>query len=366
MSDKNKNSEKNLKIPMLISISLSITVIIVILFFTLDAETIQTLKKSEIKYEFLFIAIILQTLYWLVWGGRLQILSNAIDKNLKIGFFNSTKTVLANLFLASVTPSMAGGEPVRIYLLNKEGMSTGSATGAVLGERLLDAIFMLCSVPFAFFIFQKNINSNELQIGLTIGVAFFFLLLILFLYALKKPDKMKSFLVWINSKISRFFKKKDKESKVIERINREVDNFHDSMTCFVKKERKTFLIAGFLTIIFWFTGFLIPSMILMGLGLPPFYIESIAAQILLLVIIMMPTTPGSTGVAELSVVGLYGVLIGTGSGSPIGVFMLLFRLVTFYLPFIVGAIFQYRVFKAVLSFSMDKIRDVESEVEYKP
>jgi glycosyltransferase 2 family protein len=364
--DKNKNSEKTLKIPMLISISLSVAVILVILYFTLDAETIQTLKKSEIRYEFLFIAIILQIIYWLIWSGRLQILSNAIDKNLKISFFDSTKTVLANLFLACVTPSMAGGEPVRIYLLKKEGMSTGSATGAVLGERLLDAVFMLCSVPFAFFIFQKNINSNELQFGLTIGVAFFLLLLFLFLYALKKPDKIKSFLVWINSKISRFFKKREKESRVIERINREVDNFHASMTCFVKKEKRTFLIAAFFTIIFWFTGFLIPSMILMGLGLPPFFIESIAAQILLLVIIMMPTTPGSTGVAELSVVGLYSVLIGSGSGSPIGVFMLLFRLVTFYLPFIVGAIFQYHVFKAVLSFSLDKIRNVEPEFECKP
>lgn len=366
MFRKKTESERTLKIPMLISISISIAVILIILFFTLDAETFETLRKGELKYEFLLFAIFLQILYWFIWSGRLQILSNAIDKNLKIGFFDTTKIVLANLFLACVTPSMAGGEPVRIYLLDKEGMSAGSATGAVLGERLLDAIFMLCSVPIAFLIFRNYLNSDLLSTGLTIGVVFFILLLLLFLYALKKPDKIKSFLIYINHKLSKIFKKNEKESKVIERINSEVDNFHDSMSCFARKEKKTFILAGGLTIIFWLTGFLIPSMILLGLGQPPFFIESIAAQILLLVIIMMPTSPGSTGVAEVSVVGLYGVLIGTGIGSPIGIFMLLFRFVTYYLPFIVGAIFQYRVFNAVLSFSMDKIKNVESEIKCKP
>ncbi len=363
MIQKNKAEEKTLKIPMFISVTISIIVILIILYFTLDAKTIDTLRESKIKYEFLFLAILLQITYWLIWSGRLQILSKAIDKKLKINFFKSVKIVLANLFLGCVTPSMAGGEPVRIYLLNKEGMSTGYATGAVLSERLLDAIFMLCCVPIAFLVFRSYIKSDILTTALSIGVIFFIVLLFLFLYAIRRPDKIKSFLLFINKKLSKFLKNKEKNITVINRINREVDNFHDSITCFVKKEKKAFLIAGILTITFWLSGFLIPSMILLGLGLPPFFIESIAAQILLLVIVMMPTTPGSTGVAELSVVGLYSVLIGTGGGSPIGVFILLFRLITYYLPMAVGALFQYQMFNSVLSFSMDKIKNVGTEIE---
>ena len=107
---------------------------------------------------------------------------------------------------------------------------------------------------------------------------------------------------------------------------------------------------------FWSVGFLIPSFVLMGLGLPPFFIESYAAQIILLVIIMLPLTPGSSGVAEISLYGLYGVLIGTSPGSLIGVFIILYRLITFHMNLIVGAAFQYRIFKSVASFSLDKLK----------
>ena len=96
--------------------------------------------------------------------------------------------------------------------------------------------------------------------------------------------------------------------------------------------------------------------ILLGLGLPPFLIESYAAQVLLLVIVMLPTLPGGAGVTELGVAGLYGILIGE---TFIGVFVLLFRLITYYTNLIAGSIFQYRIFKSVASFSLDTIKKQE-------
>ena len=126
-------------------------------------------------------------------------------------------------------------------------------------------------------------------------------------------------------------------------------------------ERKSLALASIVTVIFWSSGFLIPSFVLMGLGLPPYFVESFAAQILLLVIIMMPTTPGSAGVAEVSIYGLYGVLIGTGEGSLIGVFIVLYRFITYHMNFIVGAIFMQRIFKSVASFSMDMVKRKEEK-----
>ena len=161
-------------------------------------------------------------------------------------------------------------------------------------------------------------------------------------------------LIFINDKLSRFSKKgKKRGSKIIDRINTEVDNFHDSMVFFLGDGKKAFIIAGFLTVLYWSTGFMIPSMLLLGLGMQPFFIESYAAQVLLLVIIMMPTTPGSSGMTELGVGGLYTVLIGS---SLIGIFVLLFRLITYHMNLIAGAIFQYKIFKSVASFSLDTIK----------
>lgn len=360
-----EKKNKTLKIPIILSVTFSIVIIILILYFTVNAETIDQLSKVSIKYEFFAIAILLNVLYWILWGARLKVLANMTDKKIKIGLIESTKIIIANFFLACITPSMAGGEPVRIHLLNKDGMSIGCATATVLGERLMDAIFILILVPIALFIFKEVRDLGFISLGLTIGVIFFVILLIFFIYAIINPEKTKSFLITISKKFGRFSKKKDVGKKIVQRINYEVDNFHESMYRFSGKNKKSLIFASILTVLFWSCGFLIPSMILLGLGLPPYFIESYAAQVLLLVIIMMPTTPGSAGVTEVGIYGLYGVLIGTSSDTLIGVFIVLYRFVTFHMNLIAGAFFQYRIFKSVASFSMDMIKKPDEKCESK-
>lgn len=356
-----EGKKKTIKLSLIISLALSFSIIILILYFTIDAETINKLASTQIKYEFFAIAILLNILYWVLWGARLKVLANAVEENVKISLWKSTKIVIANLFLACVTPSMAGGEPVRIYLLNKEGMSIGHSTAAVLGERLIDAIFIVLAVPFAIYIYKDKPGVGFLSTGLTIGIIVFIILIVIFLYAILKPEKVKSLLIYISKKLRRFSKKKESESKTINRINNEVDKFHKGMKCFVGEHKKALLKASILTILFWSTGFLIPSFILLGLGLPPFWVESYTAQILLLVIIMMPTTPGSTGIAEIGIFGLYGVLIGTSTETLIGPFIILYRFISFHMNLIAGGFFQYKIFKSITSFSIESLKQTREK-----
>lgn len=344
---------KTLKLSIIISLCLSIAIILVILYFTFDAETFAHLSGQNIRYEFFFAAVLVNFIFWILWGARLRALANAVESDVKISLWESTKIVMANLFLANITPSMAGGEPVRIYLLNKDGLSVGCATAVVLGERLLDAIFLMICFPFAFFVFRTKINTGALSIGLTIALAVFVVVVGLFIYALKNPEKIKSFVLFLNKKLGRFSRKNQIESKIVERINEEVDNFHESMVCFLSHKKMDFIKACFFTASFWILGWMVPVLILMGLGLQPHLIESCAAQILLIIIVMMPTTPGSAGVTEGGAAALYSVFI---SPHLIGIFILLFRLITYHMGLIVGVIFQYRIFKSVASFSLDTIK----------
>jgi glycosyltransferase 2 family protein len=351
-----EKKEKKLKIYTIISILISLIVIVVILYFTVNTQTIYYLSHVQIRYEYFLIAILLNIFSWILWGLRLQVLSNALDNKLHIGLWESTKIVIANLFLANITPALSGGEPLRIYLLKKDGMSLGSATAAILGERLIDAICVLICVPFALFIFKDYLHNTTLTIGLSVGILLFVIFLLAFFYALKNPEKVKAFLLFLNKKISHLFKKKDsQEPKIVNFIEKEVDNFHVSMLFFIGKGKKTFVVVSILTVAFWGVSFLIASMLLLGLGLPPFFIESYAAQMLLLVIVTMPTTPGSSGIAEISISGLYGVLLGSSYGYLLGVFVLLFRFITYHMNLIAGAIFQYRIFKSLTSFSLNAL-----------
>jgi len=351
----NDKKPKTMKLSIIISLILSISIIIILLYFTFDEETIHYLTTQNLRYEFFLAAIGINVIYWILWGARLKVLSNAIDENANISLKESTKIVIANLFLANITPSMAGGEPVRIYLLMKNGLSVGSATASVLGERLLDLIFLLICFPFAFIVYREYMDSGPLSIGLTIAIIVFIVIIALFLYALKRPDKIKSVLIFLSKKLSRFSKKNNTEETNIEKINKEVDNFHESMAFFLSGGKIAFIKSGFLTAAFWITGWMIPVCILMGLGLSPLavLIQSSAAQILLIIIVMMPTTPGSAGVTEGGAAALYSVFIDP---SIVGVFVLLFRLFTYHFGLIAGAIFQYRIFKSVASFSLDSIK----------
>jgi len=368
------------KISIIASVLLSVGFIIGILYFTVDPSTFDRLSTVNIHYEFFVAAMLFNILFWVVWGARLMVISRSIDKNLNVGLWECIKIVIANLFLAGITPSMAGGEPVRIHLLNKDGMSLGGATASVLGERLLDAIFILVTVPFAFFIFKDKVDIRWLNIGLTIGIFAFIVGILIFIWIIKNPKRIKGFLIWIDGKISKFSKKhkQDDKKSIVNKINREVDNFHNSMVLFVTEGKKGLVLGSILTVLMWSMGFMIPSMILLGLGLEPFFIESFAAQLLLLLIVMMPTTPGSSGVTELGMTGLYTVLIRESlllNGHPllsyssfdqtlftlVGVFVLLFRFISYHMNLIAGAIFQYRIFKSVASFSMDTIKSKEKK-----
>ena len=353
-----KDQNKNVRIPIILSLLFSISIILIILYFTIDKETITYLTETPINYSFFVAAAAINIIYWGLWGARLKILSTSIEPSFNIGLWKSTKIVIANLFLANITPSMAGGEPVRIYLLNKEGLHAGGATAAVLGERLLDALFLLFCVPFAFFIFGQYISNGIFNTLLYVAVVFFIIVVILFAFALKKPEKTKKFVLWVANKLKRFSKKEEKFEVYVQKISTEIDHFHESMMFFVTKGKKTFLFAGILTALFWMTGWIIPLLILMGLGITPFVIESCAAQILLVIIAMMPTTPGSTGVSEGGTAALYGIFM---PGSLIGVFVLLYRFITYHMGLILGVIFQYRIFKSVASFSMDVVKEKEEE-----
>lgn len=110
------------------------------------------------------------------------------------------------------------------------------------------------------------------------------------------------------------------------RILREIDVFHDSLTIYLKEGRGA-LGKGFVyTIAFWTFQFSIASLILVGLGSQPWILPSFSAQTVLTLIVILPLTPGNSGVAEISTASIYSAFIST---SILGVFIMAWRSVTY-------------------------------------
>ncbi len=313
---------KNTGRKIILAVFISLFTIIIIFKFTNTNVTYQAL--SSINTASVILAIILQALSWIFWSLRIQILSKLVAQ--EVSFSLAMQTTLASLFVASLTPSTAGGEPVRIKMLADNGMSYGSAMTVVLAERLLDSFLFL--IALAACLMLTNFVTG---VGLEIGGIFLILiiLLIIFLWELiKRPDRISRIFNWV--------RRKRGNGKTIDFIEKQAWLFREADINLIKEARREMPAMAAVTMIIWICEFLIPSILLIGLNQSPSLLYSITAQIIITIISLLPLTPGSSGVAEFSMSYIYGMFVPT---YLLGILVALWRLITYFIGLLVGAVY---------------------------
>lgn len=317
-----------------ISILFSLVVIVVVFATTFNEETIGYILTFNIY--FLLLAIGFRVLALALWGVRIKLLSLSLGYRVRLGY--AVNMVLAGLLAGTITPGQAGGEPVRIHELYRTGVKVGDATAVVIMERVLDGIVLTLMGVVIILSTQSVWSTFDTSMKILIVVAWIFLIsfiLIPFL-TIKYPARMKSliisFISWITGKV---FKKWGASSRINERADTEIDNFIGSIGRFTGSAGWGLVAGGFATGLFWIAEFMVASIILMGLGLEPYILLSFFFQIIIAIIMMIPLTPGSSGVTELSTSSLYALIVPSGM---LGIFVLLWRFVTFYLNIILGSL----------------------------
>jgi hypothetical protein len=319
-----------------ISLVFSIVSILILLAYTITPGQLNSL--IQIHPAFLLAALTFQFCSWLVWGARMKVMAEAIGG--RISLRKSVGIVLSNLFAASITPGHAGGEVTRIQLLRGYDLSAGDASAVVLGERMLDALFLGIAAPVGFLLFTQYVRISPGLIAL-FGVAavVFGLLFFILLYVMAKPKKVKSVIRrirWLFVKV----RGPEKAERSLQKTLQEIDVFHNSSKLYLKEEKRA-LARGFIfTMLFWLLQFSIASLILVGLGSEPWIIASFSAQTVLMMIAMVPLTPGNSGIAEASTAAIYSAFIST---SILGIFILAWRMVTYYLNIVVGGLVSIRI-----------------------
>lgn len=306
----------------LLAVIISIAAIVVILKFTNTGITYQALSKADIR--FVLLALSLHVLSWVFWSLRIQILAALAGHNISFNF--AFRTTLASNFLAAMTPSSAGGEPLRIKMLADDGMSYGSATAVVIVERLLDSFFFVTALAVCLFL-----SDFITGFGLKIGGVFLALLVleVVFLWELiRRPDRIKRLMSWT--------RKKAGSRKIVDRVESELWLFREASIRLAHESRKVIPLMIMVTTVLWICEFLVPSLLLVGLGQSPDFLYSITAQIILVIITLAPLTPGSSGVVEFSMSYIYSMFVPS---YLIGVLVALWRLITYFVNLVVGAVF---------------------------
>jgi uncharacterized protein (TIRG00374 family) len=315
-----------------LSVAFSIGVLIIVLYFTIDESTIEYL--SRLDPIFLILALGFHIFSICIWALRIKMMSRSLGY--KVSFSHCFNLVLANMLVAAVTPSQAGGEPVRVHELYRADVKVGDATAIVLMERVLDGAVLGVIGAVAILLLTTYFGDLELNIAIPVAISWLLItgFVLMFIYSVRNPDFLKRLLHRLSNWVAKRWKSK-KIERFTETIDSEVDNFHGSLTHFIGHGKSGLIWGTVLTVIYWFSEFFIASLILMGLGEQPFLIQSFIIQIVIAIIMMIPLTPGSSGVAELSAASLYGLFIPS---SIVGIFVVLWRFILYYVNIILGVI----------------------------
>jgi uncharacterized protein (TIRG00374 family) len=313
-----------------ISVGFSLFVLVIILFLTINETTIHYLR--QINPWFLILACMTHLLTMCFWAERVQKMAGSLGY--RISFFYSLNLVFANLLAAAITPAQAGGEPVRIHELYKANVPLGDATAIVIMERVMDGVALALLATFAMIVLANQWQSLGSVSTIMVYVIWVLIAgsLLLFYLAMRRPDVIKR----VVNRIAGVFTRKWDSKRVADAIafaDREIDNFHDSVLKFLRSAKSGLAWGMLFSMLYWVSEIVTASLILMGLGQPPLFLESFVIQLILAILMMLPLTPGSSGIAEIGATSMYALFI---PASIVGIFVVLWRIVLYYFNIALG------------------------------
>ncbi len=322
---------------LIVSIVISATslAIIYMLSATHEAEEIILTLNPLI----ILLALLFNLFSWLSWALRIKIMASAL--NTKVAYSKAFKIVMVSHFMAAVTPSSMGGEPMRIYMLTQddiaEGNTTvGNATALTLGERLIDFIFFGVTLPVLLLLVGLSINLTGVRYLLISAAILLGILGIFTFYIVTHPHKFRKLSKKIDKLLKIFIKDEEKRKRSIKKMEKEFGAFSSGIIELFKNKKWHLLATLGATALMWSFGFMIPSIIMIGLGLPPIWLLSYTFQMIIVIITMIPVSPGGSGLAEFSAYLLYGQQVPKEFLGPL---IVVWRILTFYMNLLVGLVY---------------------------
>ena len=313
-----------------ISVGFSLAVLVIILALTINENTLTYL--TQINPWFLLLAFLTHLLTMCFWAMRVKMMSGSLGY--RVGFWHSLNLVFANLLASAITPAQAGGEPVRVHELYKANVPLGDATAVVIMERVLDGIALAALAAFAMIFLTDQWKSLGTVSEVMVFITWFFVAgcLLLFYFAIRRPDVVKR----VVARITRWLCKKWENSKVEQllcRADKEIDNCQGATVRFVHTAKSGLAWGMLFTLLYWVSEIVTASLILVGLGQPPLLLESFVIQLILAILMMLPLTPGSSGIAEVGATSMYALFLPAGV---VGIFVVLWRIVLNYFNIALG------------------------------
>ncbi len=320
--------------PVTLSLSLNIILFIGLIFFTLwfvfrDQDLNQILDVSvKANPIFLILGIVCMFGYFLMEAWNICTLLRSFGE--KISFLKALKFTFIGFFFCSITPGASGGQPLEIYYMSKEGISTANAT--------LSILIQTCGIQFAVTglglicaILGNDFLSGPVAVLFAIGLVINIFALIVLLLGIFFTGGLRVFLrrffgfLWQHG-----FKKADTWLKKTEAG---LDKYNDGSR-FIRTHKKEFWYAMLKVLGQMCLFYLIPFFVYLAFDLRGANVFTIfTMQSILFVSTCCLPIPGAIGASEQVFLTLYGAVFGE---SLVGSATILNRGISFYLFVIVS------------------------------
>ncbi|NLI62703.1 MAG: flippase-like domain-containing protein [Methanosarcinaceae archaeon] len=326
-----------------IAILISVVTSALLIVFTADRQTLDAVLS--VRLEYIIAAVFIHIFAYYLTSKKTQHLCSAIGCKIssKNAFFNT----ISGLFIAALTPSSAGGEPIRILLLKRSSeIPVGKGTAVVIMERMIDGFLVLILLIPSFFIVNKYVEKSGVSTNITnfmllVSVLCVVFVVLLLIYMLRKPENTYKIFEKLIDFVNKVTKKKYEEKLIYakQRIGEEMKLFYESFNTLIRSGKFSLFMSFIFTLLSWTGHFSIIWFILKGLNFNESFVSIFpimcATQIMLLLITAIPTTPGSSGIAEIGGYTLFSLFIPV---KILAVVVIVWRAITYYVNIIVGAL----------------------------
>ena len=326
---------KKNKIKYIFNFLLIAIVLSIVLYFSLKdnyQEIISTILKMN--YIWIFVAILALIIYRLCASlGHYYIIK---ANNGKVSYLKCFQINLMILFFHGITPFAGGGQPMEIYFLHKEGISVTKATNITLQNFIVYQIALIITGLIALIynhIFNVFPNDSLIKYLVVLGFIINTLVLVV-TFILSFGKKTNKFIIEKGIHFLAKIKIIKEEKKTQEKCQKYLQSFHDN-AIELKKNKKIVAFMVLINIIGLMTMYSMPYPILRGMGININIFKVITAIAYVMIIGSFVPIPGGTGGIEYSFIFFFQYLI---SGSILHAAMLVWRLISYYLGMIFGAI----------------------------
>lgn len=302
---------------------------VVLIALTASRQTLEGL--GQVRWQWLAVTAGLWLAATLADGMRLAVLSRSSDHPMTARL--SIEILLVGYFMAAVTPFQVGGLPLQLYIMNGWGIPPGRASAILLARGVMFYALLFAVAPVVAL--SMGVSTALLKV-----MASYILVIVaggaaLVLAGAFFPKRLAAWQARLAARPG--------QTRTVRLLARSIGEFlHlvDGLKLYLQvRNLRYLLVALALTLVYGVAYFAMSGSLLYGLGIRADFPRVVGLNVILTAVLLFMPTPGAGGVAEAGAAALYSMICPK---HMLGVFVVVWRVFSFYLGAIIGGLLALR------------------------